>query len=198
MDAVFTDVYARGVWGVGSGGGSTPEHCAPLRDFLIDYLRSAGAASLVDLGCGDMQWMPAVVRATGVSYTGVDCVAPLLERHRATYGAEPAFSFVHADVAGAPPGTLPTGDVYFTKDVLQHWPTETIEAWLRAFFDARPDAHLLVANCSHDAQPARPRIVAGEAAALRGEYAPLSYFRPEALLRWQTKTLYRLHPPRGA
>jgi hypothetical protein len=196
MEAAFTHIYAANVWGGGSGGGSDVAYCAPLAAFLGAYLRDAGAARLVDLGCGDLRWMPAVVAAAGVAYTGVDCVPALLERHRA---AHPGFAFVHADVAGTPPGALPDGDVYFVKDVLQHWPSATVDAWLRAFFAARPAAHLLVCNCSAGQRSAHRDIDApGGAAPLHGDFPPLAAFGPVELLSWQTKTLYRLRPPAAA
>lgn len=192
MQNVFLDIYAQGHWGQGSGPGSAPEYCAPLVEFLTRYFSENKIRSVVDLGCGDLQWAPELVRAAGVTYTGIDCVESLIEQHRRTYSA-PTFSFQCADISTLDPADVPVADVYLLKDVLQHWPDEHITAYLRAFFLARPEAHVLVANCC--GQQTDNRTVDGVArfAPLDGERWPLRAFKPQELFNWRSKKLYRLH-----
>ncbi len=194
MQNVFADIYAQGHWGQGSGPGSTPEFCAPMVEFLTRYFAEHRIQSVVDLGCGDLQWAPELVRAAGVLYTGIDCVAPLIEQHRRTHNA-PAFSFQCADISALAPADIPTADVYLLKDVLQHWPDEQITAYLQAFFLARPDAHMLVANCCGQTEDPRALDGAARFAPLDGERKPLCAFRPQELLSWRSKKLYRLRRP---
>lgn len=87
MKALFETIYKDNAWSNGSGAGSTKEYCAPLVSFLCGYIRGSEAKVICDIGCGDMQWMPDVIRQTGVSYIGVDCVRSVIEANvAARYG----------------------------------------------------------------------------------------------------------------
>jgi len=193
MERVFTSIYKQRAWGDrggGSGPGSDAAFCAPLADFLTAHLRERGARSLVDLGCGAMTWMPAVVAGAGVDYTGVDCVKSVVDAAAARL---PHLRFVHADFMGADVAALPRGDVVFVKDVLQHHTSEAVDAWLRAFFAARPDAHLLVANCAY--QRGARVLAPGGFVPLDGGQLPLAAFAPREVFAWETKRVYALSPP---
>jgi hypothetical protein len=189
MDAprVFSKIYKEDRWHGGSGPGSDPDFCRPLVEWLSEYIRSAGVKTLVDLGCGDFRWMPEVIAATGISYTGLDVVP--LESHR----PGPGVGFRHLDVSTADPSTLPDADLYWAKDVLQHWPTSSITGWLDRFFDHRPDAHLVVANCAGQRDHARRLDDRWHFAPLEGNRKPLALFRPQLLFVWSGKHVYRLH-----
>lgn len=195
MEEAFSEIYAHDAWGGGSGPGSRPEACAPLVQFLQSYFAAHQVRSMVDLGCGDVQWVSALVRprnrgSAGVAYTGVDCVKALEPKLRAK-----GLAFHHADVAHADPATLPQGDVYLMKDVLQHWPSAKVEAWLRRFFRARPTAHLLVANCCDQRHDDRELPIGGFVP-LGAKCMPLALFAPQELFAWSTKALVRLSPPK--
>lgn len=188
--AVFEAIYAGDRWGGGSGPGSTPAFCAPLVDWLADYIARERVKWLVDLGCGDFQWMPAVIAATGVGYAGLDVVEELLAGHRSRH---PGLRFLAADVATAPADELPEGDLYWAKDVLQHWSSEQVETWLARFFAARPAAHLVVCNCS--GQRGRRRLDSRwRFAPLSASQPPLAAWRPEVLFEWGGKEVVRLRP----
>lgn len=189
MDAprVFSRIYKEDRWNGGSGPGSAPDFCRPLVAWLTDYLTQAEVRTLVDLGCGDFRWMPEVIRNTGVSYTGLDVVQ--LEAHQPA----PGVKFQHLDVSKTDPAKLPDADLYWAKDVLQHWPTAAITAWVDAFFAARPAAHLVVANCAGQVHHSRPLDDRWHFAPLEGHRKPLALFRPELLYVWSGKHVYRLH-----
>lgn len=189
MDApkLFGEIYRQDRWNGGSGPGSDPAFCRPLIRWLTAYVREGGIRSIADLGCGDFRWMPEVLDATGVDYTGVDCVE--LEAHRPSRRRR----FLALDVATASPAYLPNANLYFAKDVLQHWPTKAIVTWLDRFFEARPDAHLVVANCAGQKQARRDLDRRYHFAPLDGRHEPLSLFRPQLLFVWSGKHVYRLH-----
>lgn len=189
MDAprLFAKIYEQDRWSGGSGPGSDLAFCRPLIRWLTDYIRHGEIGSIADLGCGDFRWMPEVLEATGVDYTGLDVVE--LEAHRP--GRRRRFQLL--DVATASPADLPEADLYWAKDVLQHWPTKAITAWLDRFFAARPEAHLLVANCAGQRKDARPLDSRWHFAPLEGRREPLSLFQPQLLFAWSGKHVYRLH-----
>src|SRR6185312_8202393 len=87
--------------------------------------RARDVRSVVDVGCGDWQ-LGSLVDWTGVAYTGVDVVPPVVEADRARYGRE-GVRFEAADALRDP---LPTADLLLAKDVLQHWPNGDVEAFL--------------------------------------------------------------------
>lgn len=192
MDAsrVFSEIYRQDRWNGGSGPGSDVAFCRPLVEWLVGFMNQTGVRSMVDFGCGDFRWMPEVLDRTGVSYVGTDVVSSLLARHRQAY---PRWFFRTLDVATADVLELPVAELYWAKDVLQHWPTETIVAFLDRFFAARPTAQLVVANCAD--QPAGPRVLDSRYhfAPLGGDREPLASYRPELLFAWGGKHVYRLH-----
>lgn len=194
MEKIFTDIYAQDTWNGGSGPGSTAEFCAPLVTFLCGYFQDLRLNSLCDLGCGDMQWIPQLVETVKLRYTGVDCVPSLIARHRATY-PQPRYTFKLGDVSQMAIAEVPEADVYLLKDVLQHWESHYIRQFLSEFFRARPRAHLLTVNCNRQTTDERKLDAKYHFAPLHGAYMPLKLFRPDTLLTWGGKTLYRLQPP---
>lgn len=193
MRDIFTDIYQHDKWNGGSGPGSRLAFCAPLHDFLRAYIAQHNIGSLCDLGCGDLQWMPKLVTETALSYIGVDCVDFVLSGHTQRYPA-PQFQFVCADLSQLRAEDVPAADLYFMKDVLQHWPNSEIERFLDAFFHHRPTAHLLVANCAYQ-KTDRRALDSAYFAPLSGDYMPLRRYRPVELFGWDAKRLYRLYAP---
>ena len=70
---------------------------------------------MLDLGCGDMQWMPEVITNTDVTYTGVDGVPSLILNHKTKY---PNLDFVYGDIISY--NIEQKYDLLFVKDVFQH------------------------------------------------------------------------------
>jgi hypothetical protein len=188
--ALFSGIYDQDRWTGGSGPGSTPDFCRPVAGFLAAYIRDNRVRSLVDLGCGDFQWMPGVLAETGVCYVGLDVVPALIDRHRAAW---PGRRFDLFDVSAAPAGEIPAADLYWSKDVLQHWPSELVTAFLDLFFAAKPGAHLLVCNCAGQAADDRVLDDRWHFAPLGAGQPPLADFAPELVFAWRGKHVYRLH-----
>ncbi len=81
---IFTRIYESNVWGFGSGHGSRLKETAGYRRLIEDFVAQNGIRSVVDYGCGD--WNLAKEIDWGrASYLGLDVVAPLVDRLRATY-----------------------------------------------------------------------------------------------------------------
>ncbi len=120
MAGIFSQIYAHGAWvmrenqdslsGVGSTGVATRE----LSTQLADFLREVGCRRLVDIGCGDFNWMHTV--AGDFDYLGMDVVPQVIEQNAARYGNERR-RFVCGDAVAGP---IETGDVAICREVLFH------------------------------------------------------------------------------
>jgi 2-polyprenyl-3-methyl-5-hydroxy-6-metoxy-1,4-benzoquinol methylase len=113
--SVFSSIYAKTIWGGGSGAGSNIERTAAYAG-LVQYLVSSRAVrTIVDLGCGDWRFSR-YLDLTGVRYLGVDVVPSVIEANNAQYATD-NIRFELADVAAF---ELAGFDLVLCKDVLQH------------------------------------------------------------------------------
>jgi SAM-dependent methyltransferase len=122
---VFSDIYSRDLWRAGgessSGPGSRLENTRSLRADLPRLLARLGVRSLLDVGCGDFNWM----RETNLGverYLGVDVVPELVLANRALYG-DPQRRFLLRDVTR---DRLPRADLVLCRDVLIHFPDDDL------------------------------------------------------------------------
>ncbi len=120
----FDHIYRHNVWRQGSGPGSAEDRTRDYRWFVTNFMHSNGIKTVVDVGCGDWQ-MARHMDWRYVQYTGVDVSEAVLETTRQF--AQDNIRFLQLDASIDP---LPSADLLIMKDVLQHWPNETI----RAFF----------------------------------------------------------------
>jgi SAM-dependent methyltransferase len=116
---VFSYIYDRGLWREDrdvplSGAGSTLEATRAIRDGLPGLLAQIGAASLVDVGCGDGTWMRET--SLGVPYVGVDVVPSVIAANAAA-NRDPSRRFECLDAIRDP---LPAADVALCREVLFH------------------------------------------------------------------------------
>ena len=122
--AVFTDIYARNVWGGhGSGGGSDPAQAKPYCDFVSRYLINSGIYTVLDIGCGDLRVARAIEWGV-VNYIGIEAssgwVAPsLLGPRMIVLGGTDALT-----------AHLPAADLVLCKEVLQHLSNDQVELLL--------------------------------------------------------------------
>lgn len=194
MKDIFTDIYAQNKWNGGSGPGSTPAFCRPLLNYMQEYVARYDIKTLCDLGCGDLQWIPELLRTNDIRYIGVDCVDMLIEKHKQKYTGD-NFKFICRDLTDMLGVEIPQADLYLFKDVLQHWPSEAIVTFLKKFFTAKPTAHVIAVNCNYQNSDDRRLDDEYKFAPLHGRYYPLRLFQPTELFQWNEKTLYRLREP---
>ena len=89
-------LYKNGGWeGVGSGTGSLLKNNLILIEWFVDFIRSNNIKSILDVACGDMQWIPFLLERVNVSYLGIDYVDYLIDSNKKMY---PHLSFVCGDV----------------------------------------------------------------------------------------------------
>lgn len=127
----FEAVYERALWGAGtdapsSGGGSTLEYATSYARLVGDVLAREGAASVVDLGCGDFS-VGRRIAEQGVHYIGVDIVPSVIRRNTGLYAGENV-TFMCLDLASEQP---PAADLALLRQVLQHLSNDEIRHVLR-------------------------------------------------------------------
>jgi SAM-dependent methyltransferase len=127
---VFTKVYAEKMWGDGSetfysGPGSNEEAAAPYADFVTRFIAEHQIRSVVDLGCGDFR-VGRMITSSGVSFTGVDVVQPLIDENSRRFASE-TIRFQCLDIVR---DALPDGDLCLIREVFQHISNAQISAVL--------------------------------------------------------------------
>jgi hypothetical protein len=122
-EQIFTEIYSRNSWGGAAGefsSGSGTRSEAIVGPYVATIARLAAARGFeggrfVDLGCGDFRVGERLLPLCS-SYVGVDVVRGLIEHNTARFASETT-SFVSLDIVRDP---LPSGDVCFIRQVLQH------------------------------------------------------------------------------
>jgi hypothetical protein len=133
--AIFTPQYTHF-----SGPGSTPAYSAPYRGFLASFIAEHQIKSILDLGCGDLEVMSRVAIGRA-SYLGVDVIAQRIAQNQRKHRK------LRFDVGDA--RTYPiNADLLVVKDVLQHWNTAEVTAWLERL-QTSAFRFALITNCNY-------------------------------------------------
>jgi SAM-dependent methyltransferase len=114
----FARIYQTNLWFDAesrSGTGSSLDATAKLRASLPPLLRSLNARRVLDVPCGDFNWM-SHVDLSGIDYIGGDIVESIIEANRERYES-PTRKFLTLDVISGP---LPQADVILCRDCLVH------------------------------------------------------------------------------
>lgn len=122
-DAVFSRIYRRNSWGDDeslSGKGSNLAVTEKLRNELPGFLRKHQVTSVLDIPCGDFNWMR-TVDLGDISYIGADIVPELIEGNRKF--EDDTHRFEVLDLIDSP---LPQADLVFARDCFVHLSTEHI------------------------------------------------------------------------
>jgi hypothetical protein len=120
---IFTDIFRTNHWGGAesvSGIGSDSSQTAFLIPELESLLTRYHITSMLDIPCGDFNWMRNV--SFDGDYIGADIVAPIIESNRQKYGNEKR----HFQVLDITTDTLPSVDFIFTRDCLVHLSLEQV------------------------------------------------------------------------
>ncbi len=98
-----------------SGKGSNLKSTEQLRQLLPKLLTDLSVRSMLDVPCGDFNWM-AHVDLAGIDYLGGDIVPELIARNRGLHSREA----VRFEVIDLIQGPLPKSDLVFCRDCLVH------------------------------------------------------------------------------
>lgn len=112
---VFTEIYEKDLWASAeskSGSGSELRSTIKIREELPLLLSKFGIKSMLDIPCGDFNWMKEV-NLGDVQYIGADIVGKAIEVNRAKYGKDfRVLDLINDD--------LPKVDLLFVRDCLGH------------------------------------------------------------------------------
>jgi len=118
VERLFSEVYHANIWNSTesrSGEGSSAEAARHLVRELPGLLRRFGVASVLDVPCGDFNWMHDV-HLDGVDYVGGDIVPDLIARNQAEF-ERPGRRFLVLDLVEGP---LPRADLVLSRDCFIH------------------------------------------------------------------------------
>jgi hypothetical protein len=115
--ARFAKVHEKNYWASSesrSGEGSTLEATTFLRQALLGFIARMNIKSMLDIPCGDFNWMQHV--GLGIPYLGGDIVEALIRENQVKY-AHANRTFQVLDLTNS---ALPANDLVLTRDCLNH------------------------------------------------------------------------------
>ena len=124
-----------------SGPGSSMEATQPLREFIDRFVTSYNIESIIDIGCGDLSWMPLTQAFKSCQYTGIDINEQLIEQHTKEF---PQHSFICQDVVLDIPAK---GDLVIIRDVIFHMAHEEVISML--VNSKRKFRYFLITSCQN-------------------------------------------------
>lgn len=116
---VFTQIYENNFWGSPesvSGPGSEIGQTETLIGELNILLDKMGIKSILDLPCGDLNWMRKV-NLSGINYVGADIVVEIISNNTSRFGCHANMKFEVLDLITDP---LPECDLVIVRDCLVH------------------------------------------------------------------------------
>jgi methyltransferase family protein len=173
---VFSEIFQKNAWASResvSGTGSELNRTYHLRRELPVLLAELNVRSLLDLPCGDLNWM-AHVNLGEIQYIGADIIAELIDRNRKLY-ASPLRRFESLDLTSSP---LPQADAILCRDCLGHLPYASILAALENICSSGA-LYLLTTHFSFRTLSANEEIAPGQWRRLNFELAPFHWPPPQ-------------------
>jgi len=122
LSETFTEIYEKNLWSSTesvSGGGSEMQNTKVIRRELPVLIQKFGIQSILDIPCGDWNWMKSV-DLCGASYIGADIVEPLIGLNKANH------QNVDFRVLDITKDELPKVDLIFTRDCLGHLSNDNV------------------------------------------------------------------------
>ena len=174
-----------------SGCGSRLDRTENARRALSLVIQSYGIRSVVDVGCGDFNWLQHT-DLTGLTYTGVDISSSVIESNRIRYDAIPNIAFrVQDTVLEAPP----QADLVLCRDVLYHLSFRDTQ---RVLMNICASSSRFLLATTHPATSKNKNIVTGSFRFQNLLVAPFSLPKPiasyddaygEQLALWRTEDI---------
>jgi hypothetical protein len=124
--SIFEKIYKNGTWNdkiiniPKSGPGSSIENTTKYRELLDMLCDTLHITSIVDLGCGDLTWIPHTTAFKNCKYIGIDIVKSLIDNHSEKYKQH---TFMCLDATS---DVIPEGDMVIVRDILFHLTFEEV------------------------------------------------------------------------
>jgi len=118
-EEVFTEIFNSNQWSSSesiSGVGSEIEQTKALIPALNNLLFDFRITSVLDIPCGDFNWMKKV-DLSNITYTGADIVEDLIENNKKQYGGRDDIEFL---VINLITDSLPKCDLIIVRDCFVH------------------------------------------------------------------------------
>lgn len=125
---IFENIFKTNLWGDAesvSGHGSRLENTKNLRITLAYLMQTLEIKSILDIPCGDWNWMN-MVDLSKVSYEGWDIVNELILENQQKY-EKANIRFLTCDALKT---ALPRTDLIIARDLIIHFPTKAIWSFL--------------------------------------------------------------------
>ena len=123
-EKIFTEIYEKNMWTdkeSRSGTGSSLKKTKSLRKVLPELFKDYSINSILDIPCGDFNWMREV-NLKSISYIGADIVEEINQNNIKKYSAENK-KFVKMDILK---DNLPKVDLILCRDLFIHFSYEDI------------------------------------------------------------------------
>jgi hypothetical protein len=178
---VFTRIYTKRRWisgGTLSGSGSMLPETEVIRAELPHLLRDLEARALLDIPCGDFNWMQEL--DLQADYAGADIVAPLIKENQRRFGSGRRRFFV-ADVIK---DQLPAVDLILCRDCLVHLSNEDA---VKAVSNIKRSGARYLLVTTYPTRTDNPAILTGAWRAVNLELPPFGFPPPLRLINENSK-----------
>jgi 2-polyprenyl-3-methyl-5-hydroxy-6-metoxy-1,4-benzoquinol methylase len=145
-EEIFNNIYRNGIWNDSrsdipkSGPGSSLANTVKFREFFDTFCQTNEIQTILDIGCGDLTWMPLTKTFQTKQYTGIDIVKSLVDSHCEKY---PQHTFFCLDAVSQ---DIPSADVICIRDVLFHLSIEDVQTLLKKL----KCKYLFVTSCRNE------------------------------------------------
>ena len=146
LKSKFSGVFSKNAFGGDtslSGRGSDLDQTKRIQEELPKLLRKYSVASLIDLPCGDQNWI-SNVPLDNITYVGADIVRDLITKNTEMYGSKTRI-YVELDITREIPSQA---DLILCRDLLVHLNTKQIYSALQNI--KRSDATFLLTTTFTD------------------------------------------------
>lgn len=176
---IFTDYYKNNTWSGKesvSGPGSDYEQTKFLIPELNIMLKDLKIKSMLDIPCGDFNWMKRV-DLENISYHGADIVEPLIAINNKKYKKD-NIEFSNLDLVN---DKLPKVDLIMVRDCLVHLPTADVFKALQNI-KSSGSKYLLTTNFLWNHQEANQEILIGQWRRINLQKDPYNFKYPDKVI----------------
>lgn len=177
VEDTFTAIYKNNDWGSSesvSGVGSEVIQTQELIRLLPSLFKQYSIKSLIDVPCGDFNWMQRV-SLDGIKYTGGDIVKDLVEKNNRKYASE-NINFQQINLLNDP---LPQGDIIHTRDCLVHFSYNDI---IKAINNIKKSGIQYILTTTYTDRVKNYDITTGDWRALNLELPPFNFPKPLSVI----------------
>lgn len=176
---LFTKYYKENTWRGQesvSGPGSDYEQTKFLVPELQILLKRFNIKSILDVPCGDFNWMKNI-DLNGINYTGGDIVSEMVKKNNKRYRKNNV-NFELIDIVN---NSLPQNDLIIVRDCLVHLPNKDVITALKNIKQSR-SKYLLTTNFSWRSLQNNKDIAIGAWRRINLQQLPFSFPNPEYVI----------------